>query len=105
MLKTLQQKPLFSAILIVSLYALWFLIPMLFKDAVLHKDIGVGISGALTEWSAELITASVLAFIISLLGWWKNIGFQKIAKGGVKFLLPIFILIGLILALANFSDT
>ena len=105
MLKTLQQKPLFSAILIVSLYALWFLIPMLFKEAVQHKDMGVGISGALTEWSAELITASVLAFIISLLGWWKKIGFQKIAKGGVKFLLPIFILIGLILTLAAFSDT
>jgi membrane protease YdiL (CAAX protease family) len=105
MLKKLQQRPLLSAILIVSLYALWFIIPMLFKEAVPHKDMGVGISGALKEWSAELITASVLALIISLLGWWKNIGFQKIAKGGVKFLLPIFILIGLMLTLAASSDT
>jgi len=105
MLKTLKQKPLFSALLIILLYALWFLIPILFQETFPHKEMGVGISGALREWSAELITAFILAIIISMLGWWKKIGFQKIEKGGVKFLLPIFLLIVLMLTLAGTFDT
>jgi len=105
MLKKLQQKPFFSALLIVSLYALWFLVPMLFQDAVLDKNMGIGISGALREWSSELITAFVLAVIISVLGWWKKIGFRQMEKGGVKVLLPIFLLIALMLTLAGVFDT
>jgi membrane protease YdiL (CAAX protease family) len=97
-------KPLYASIGVVILYALWFIIPMFFKEMDPDAHGIVGITGAIKEWRAELITAVVLAVIVTWLGWWKHIGFVPIEKGGVKFLLPILLLIMLFLNTAWVLD-
>jgi len=100
MLKTLKNTSLLTSLLIVLLYALWFIVPMLFTEMDPNAKGITGIEGALKEAQPELITGFVLLLFLSLLGWWKNIGFVSIKKGGVKFLLPILLVILIIL---NFS--
>jgi membrane protease YdiL (CAAX protease family) len=100
MLKTLKSKPLITALLIILLYALWFIVPMFFKEMDTDAKGIVGIEAALKEGRAELITGSILILFLSLLGWWRNIGFTSIRKGGFKFLLPILLVI---LTILNFS--
>ena len=104
MLKKLKQQPLTTAFIIVILYGLWFVIPMFFKNIDPNAHGINGIEGALSQWSSELITASVLAFLITLLGWWKKIGFCNIKKGGLKYLIPIFILALLVINIAWVFD-
>jgi len=90
MLKTLKQKPLLTSLLIVLLYACWFLSPLLFgtSDSNLH-----GTKAMTTAGIPELITASALVVLVTILGWWKNIGFRDIKPGGLKFIIPIVLLI------------
>ena len=90
MLQKLKKNPLLTASLIVFFYALWFVVPMFFREVDPNAKGISGISGALTMWSAELATAIMLALALSLLGWWRKIGFCSIKKGSFKFLLPIF---------------
>jgi membrane protease YdiL (CAAX protease family) len=104
MLKSLKRKPLLTSLLIISLYALWFLVPMIFKDMDPNAKGIAGIAKAIKEVKAELITGSVLVLFLTILGWWKNIGFVRIKKGGVKFLLPILILALIILNVAWVMD-
>ena len=104
MLKKLKDNPLLTAILIVILYGLWFVIPMFIKEVDPNAHGIKGIEGSIAMWSSELITATVLAILISLLGWWKQIGFTHIEKGGLKFLIPIFLIALLFLNLAWLQD-
>ncbi len=104
MLKALQNNPLRTSSLIILLYALWFLIPMLVKGVDPDAMGIVGIDGALEMGMMELIVATVLAVFISLLGWWKKIGFTHINKGGLKFLAPIALIILMILAISFNSE-
>ena len=104
MLQKLKKQPLLTSLLIVVLYALWFIVPMLYKGIDPNAKGINGIDGALSMWSSEVITAIVLIIILSILGWWENIGFQKIKKGGVKFLLPMIIIALIIIDLAWVSD-
>ena len=100
MLKTLKNNPFLTSLLIVLLYALWFIVPVFFTEMD-PNAIGItGIEGALKEARPELITGFVLMLFLSLFGWWKNIGFISIKKGGIKFLLPILLII---LVILNFS--
>jgi membrane protease YdiL (CAAX protease family) len=77
---------------------------MFFKEMDPDAHGIVGIAGAMKEWRAELITAVVLAAIVTWLGWWKHIGFVPVEKGGVKFLLPILFLIAIMLNAAWVLD-
>jgi membrane protease YdiL (CAAX protease family) len=104
MLKKLKQQPLLASSLIVLLYGLWFVIPMFVKTIDPNAHGTHGIEGALSQWSSELITAIVLAVFLSLLGWWREIGFTRINKGGIKFLIPIVLLALIILNLAWVMD-
>jgi len=104
MLEKMKKQPLLTASLIVVLYALWFVIPVFFKDVDPNAHGKEGIEGALSLWSSELITAAVLALLLSLLHWWKKIGFTSINKGGLKFLLPIFLIALVVLNLAWIFD-
>ena len=104
MLEKLKQRPLLTALLIVLLYGLWFVVPMFFNDMDPNAHGTEGIEGALSIWSSELITAVVLALLISFLQWWRKIGFTSINKGGAKFLLPIFIIALIVLNLAWVFD-
>jgi len=97
-------KPLPTSLGIVTLYALWFIVPMFFREIDPNARGIVGIEGAMNEWRSELVTAVVLTGIVTWLGWWKHIGFVPIAKGGVKFLLPILLLIAIILNIAWVMD-
>ncbi len=104
MLKKLQKNPLQTAFLIVILYGLWFIVPSLYNGIDPNASAKVGIEGALEMGISELITSSVLVVFISLLGWWKIIGFRRIEAGGLKFLIPIFSIILIILALSFSFD-
>ncbi len=98
MLATLKKKPFLTSILIVFLYALWFIVPMIFTKQDPNAHGISGINGALKMLKPELITAGVLLVFVAMLGWWKQIGFVAIKKGGVKFLIPICLLILLMLS-------
>jgi len=104
MLKKLKQHPLLTASLIVLLYGLWFVIPIFFNHIDPNIQGKEGIEGALSMWRSELTTAAVLVLILSLLHWWKKIGFTSINEGGAKFLLPVFIIALIILNLAWVFD-
>ena len=104
MFRTLKKKPVHAALLLVGLYALWFLLPHLFITADPKAEGVVGIAGALKEARAEMITAAVLLGYIALLGWWREAGFVKMQRGGWKFLLPILLLVVLMLALAGLTS-
>jgi len=68
MLKTLKQKPLLASLLIVLLYACWFLSPLLFgtSNSNLHGTKAMASAGI-----PELITASVLILFVTMLGQFK----------------------------------
>ena len=104
MLQRLRNRPLLTSLLVVLLYGLWFIVPMFFTQMPPDAHGTVGIEGALKMWKSELITAGVLVLIVSILGWWREIGFRSIKRGGVKFLLPILLLILLMLNLAWVAD-
>ena len=104
MLKILKDNPLITSLLIVLLYAFWFVVPIFFVDVDPNAKGIAGIDGGLKEALPELITGSVLILFLSTLGWWKNIGFTSIKEGGVKFLLPIIFIILSILYFAWSQD-
>lgn len=105
MLKKLKENPLLAASLIVLLYGLWFVVPMFFIEMDPNAKGITGIESSIKMWKSELITSLVLAMIISILAWWKKIGFVSVNKGGLKFLLPIFLISLIILNLAWLADT
>jgi membrane protease YdiL (CAAX protease family) len=104
MLKTLKNNPFLTSLLIILLYAFWFIVPIFFIEADPNAKGIAGIDGALKEARPELITGFVLMLVLSTLGWWENVGFTSIKKGGVKFLLPILLIILILLNLAWVQD-
>ena len=104
MLERLQKNAMPTSIVVVVLYGLWFVLPMFFKEIDPNAHGTVGVEGAMTMWSSEVITATVLFLIVTLLRWWKKIGFKGINKGSFKFLLPVIVLILLLLNLAWVQD-
>ena len=104
MFQTLKKKPIYAALLLVGIYALWFILPHFFMAADPKAQGVVGIAGALKQAKAEMITAGVLLAYIALLGWWREVGFVRVNRGGWKFLLPIFFLVVLMLAVAGLSS-
>ncbi len=100
MLRFLKKRPVYAALLLVGAYALWFVLPYLFITPDPKAKGMVGIAGALKQADAEMITAGVLLAYIGLLGWWREVGFVRVNRGGWKFLLPIFLLVVLILGIA-----
>lgn len=101
MLKTLKEKPLLTSLLIVLLYACWFLAPLVFgtTDSSAHGTKGIADAGL-----PELITASVLVLLVIVLGWWRNIGFRDIKPGSLKFTIPIVLFIVFILGISFSFD-
>jgi len=104
-IKKLRENPLFTALFLVTIYALWFIVPMFFKDIDPNAKGIVGIEGAIKEGWHELVTASALVIFLSLLGWWQKIGFTSIKKGSFKFILPIIVIILIVLNLSWVYDT
>ncbi len=104
MLDRLKKKPLSAALLLVFLYGLWFVLPAMIKGIDPNMKNIEGIQGILNMWSSEAITATVLVLFLSLMGWWKKIGFHRVEKGGLKFLLPIFLIALLFLNFAWVFD-
>ncbi|NKQ41293.1 MAG: CPBP family intramembrane metalloprotease [Sulfurovum sp.] len=105
MLNLLRRNPLLSALLIVLMYGLWFVVPMFFMEVDPKAHGAEGIDGVMKEGVPELITASVLVVLVTLLGWWKKIGFCAIKPGSIKFIIPIVLLIMLMLGASFYSDT
>jgi len=104
MIEELRKRPLITAFLLVLLYAIWFVLPVFIKGIDPNAKALEGIPGALKMWQSELVTSTVLVLFLTLLGWWKKIGFCSVKKGGWKFILPILLLALLFLNLAWVFD-
>ena len=100
MLQKLRNNPLMAASFVVVIYALWFILPQYFITVDPKQNGITGVSQAIGLWKAELAVSLVLIMIVSLLGWWKKIGFRSINPGGTKFLLAPLTLILIILGFA-----
>lgn len=98
--RVLKKQPVYAALLLVGVYALWFALPYFFITPDPNTKGIVGIAGALKQANAERITAGVLLAYIGLLGWWREVGFVRVKRGGWKFLFPILLLVVLILGIA-----
>jgi len=104
MLNTLREKPLITALFLIVLYAAGLVVPSFFIDIDPNQHGIDSINAAIGEWKYQLITVTVLIAIVSILGWWSDIGFRPINKGGIKFLLPPF-LYALLLLFASASSS
>ena len=91
MLNNLQKKPLLAAFLIIGIYALTFIIPALFTGIDPHSKGMESIAFVIGQWERQLATVLIVALIITKLGWWKEIGFVSVNKGGMKFILFPFL--------------
>ena len=91
MLNNLQKKPLLAAFLIIGIYALTFIIPALFTGIDTHSKGLESIPFVIGQWERQLATVLIVALIITKLGWWKEIGFVSVNKGGMKFILFPFL--------------
>ena len=88
MLKKLRDNPLPASLVVLVLYAGWFILPaFIVKNDPEQHGIS-GIDGAISQWPNEAIIAISLIIIVTLLGWWQKIGFQRVHQGGIKYLLP-----------------
>jgi len=87
---TLSNKPFVVVAMTLSLYAAWFVLPFLLNrpDAATLEAPLVGLDKVLGMFSEELIVTLVLVVFLSAIGWWRKTGFQRIEKGGLKFLVP-----------------
>lgn len=92
MLKKLRENPLLSSLLVLSLYAGIFILPALFVQSGPEQHGISGVDGAISQWPVQLVFSVIFIIIVSLLGWWGKIGFRNINKGGLKYLLPPFLL-------------
>ena len=91
MLNNLQKKPLLAAFLIIGIYALTFIIPALFTGIDPHSKGMESIAFVIGQWERQLATLLIVALIITKLGWWKEVGFVSVHKGGLKFILFPFL--------------
>ena len=92
MLKKLRENPSLSSLLVLSLYAGIFILPALFVQGGPEQHGISGVDGAISQWPVQLLFSVIFIIIVSLLGWWGKIGFRSINQGGLKFLLPPFLL-------------
>jgi membrane protease YdiL (CAAX protease family) len=98
MLNKLRRNPLAAALLIFIIYAGFFFLPLLFGGPDPDKHGIVGVEGAIDQWKKQVFLVSFLTVAVGMLGWWKKIGFTPLNRGGLKFLLPPILYIGLMLA-------
>ena len=91
MLNKLQNKPLFTALLVIGIYALTFIVPALFLGIDAKSKGMESISFVIGQWKRQLATILIVTFIITKLGWWKEVGFIPVHKGGMKFILFPFL--------------
>jgi len=103
-LKIARQSPLLAAMIVVLLYAIWFVAPVLFVDPGSILPPPLGIEGVMAQARSEMITAAVLALIITLYRWWHPVGFRRMDPGSIRILFPMILLIALILSLAWMLD-
>ena len=93
------KSPILIALGIIFLYVLWFTVPY-YLGLDIHNQPIKGIEGGIAQWKNELIVSLFLIVTISTLKWWHIIGFRKIEKGGLKFILPVVIAACIILNMA-----
>ncbi len=88
MLNRLRQNPLATALIVFTLYSISFFAPLLFTTPDPNQHGIVGIAGAIGQWKQQVFLVSFMIIVVSLLGWWKKIGFTPLNRGGLKYLLP-----------------
>ena len=103
MLKKLRENPLLSSLLVLLLYAGLFILPAFFVQSDPEQHGISGVDGAISQWPTQLVFGVIFILIVSLLGWWGKIGFRGINQGGLKFLLPPFLLALSLLIFSNMN--
>lgn len=91
MLKKLRSAPLAASLIVFFLYVAWFLGQLLFVHPDPSRHGITGVEEAIGEWKNQIVLVVSLTVIVSLLGWWKKIGFTTpLNRGGLKYLvLPV----------------
>ena len=88
MLDKLRLNPLLASLLVLSFYAALFILPVFFVQSDPEQQGISGVDGAISLWPLQLLLGVFFIIVVSLLGWWRKIGFRRINQGGLKFLLP-----------------
>jgi membrane protease YdiL (CAAX protease family) len=87
MLNRIRSTPLTASLVILGLYVAWFFVPVFFVDLDPNRHGLSGVVEAIGQWKNQILLTIILATVVSLLGWWKNIGFTALNRGGLKFLI------------------
>jgi len=103
MLGKLRNNPLYTALLALALYAGLLILPGLFIKIDPDQHGVSGVDGAISQWPNQLVLSILFIIFVSSLGWWKKIGFRSINQGGLKFLLPPFLLALFLLVFSNMN--
>lgn len=88
MFKILRNHPFSTSLLILAIYIAIFLLPTLFVTPDPDQHGLTGVQDAIGQWKAQLIFIVFFVVVISLLGWWREVGFRAPSPGGLKFLVP-----------------
>ena len=106
MLNKLREHPLMTALVILLLYSAIFVVP----DLLITPDPSQQGLNSITDmiglWPLELGLTIAFVLIVSLLGWWREVGFRGINPGSLKFLILPFLYGGMLLTSAvSVSDS
>ena len=104
MLTIFRTHALFTALLIIALYAAWFIVPSLYIDIDPSKKSVSDISNIIYQWKTQIVIFSVLVTLVTLLKWWEEVGFKSLNEGGFKFLLLPLIFLFILFAIALSED-
>jgi len=104
MLTIFRTHALFTALLIIILYAAWFIVPSLYIDIDPSKTPVSDISNMIYQWKTQIVVFGVLVTFVTLLKWWREVGFTPMHEGGLKFLLPPLLFLLILFSIALFED-
>ena len=104
MLTIFRTHALFTALLIIILYAAWFIVPAIYIDIDPSKKALSDITNIIYQWKTQIVVFSVLVTLVTLLKWWREVGFKPMHTGGLKFLLPPLLFLLILFAIALVED-
>jgi membrane protease YdiL (CAAX protease family) len=104
MIEKIRSNPFGGSLIIFTLYIAWFFIPVLFVGLDPNRHGLSGVVEAIGQWKNQLLLTIILTAVVSILGWWKKIGFTALNRGGLKFLVVPVAYILLLLASVMVSN-
>ncbi len=104
MFNRIRRTPLTAALVVFVLYIAWFLVPFFFVEPDPSRHGLSGVADAVGQWKNQILLTILLTTVVSLLGWWKKIGFTPLHQGGLKYLIVPVAYILLLLSVVLVSN-